>query len=52
MIKTLADDLRTVAERCTRLARDCRRYELSRSLQELGIELMTKAAELERKFGE
>jgi hypothetical protein len=52
MIKTLTDDLRAVAERCTRLARDCRRYELSRALQELGIELMTKASELESKFGE
>jgi hypothetical protein len=52
MIKTITDDLRAIAERCTRLARDCRRYELSRSLQELGIELMTKASELERKFGE
>jgi len=52
MIKTVAQDLRTVAERCTRMARDCRRYELSRALQELGIELMTKAAQLERKFGE
>jgi len=52
MIKTITDDLRAVAERCTRLARDCRRYELSRALQELGIELMAKASELESKFGE
>jgi len=52
MIKTITGDLRTVAERCTRLARDCQRYELSRALQELGIELMTKASELEREFGE
>ena len=52
MIETVAQDLRTVAERCTRIARDCRRYELSRALQELGIDLMTKAAELERKFGD
>jgi hypothetical protein len=52
MIKAVAQDLRTVAERCTQMARDCRRYELSHALQELGIDLMTKAAELERKFGE
>ena len=52
MIKTITGDLRAVAERCTRLARDCRRYELSRTLQELGIELMSKASELEREFGE
>jgi hypothetical protein len=44
--------LRSVAERCTRMARDCRRYELSRALQELGIELMSKAGELEKRFGE
>ena len=50
MIKSIAGDLRAVAERCTKLARDCRRYELSRALQELGIELMTKASDLERKF--
>jgi hypothetical protein len=52
MIETVAQDLRSVAERCTRLARDCRRYELSRALQELGIELMAKAGELEKRFGE
>jgi hypothetical protein len=52
MIKTIAEDLRSVAERCTRMARDCRRYELSRALQELGIELMAKAGELEKRFGE
>ena len=52
MIKTIAQDLRSVAERCTRMARDCRRYELSRALQELGIELMAKAGELEKRFGE
>jgi hypothetical protein len=52
MIKSVAGDLRAVAERCTRLARDCRRYELSRALQELGIQLMAKASELERKFDE
>ena len=52
MIQTIIHDLRTTAERCTKVARDCRRYELSRALQELGIELMAKAAELEREFGE
>lgn len=52
MIKIIIQDLRTTAERCTKVARDCRRYELSRALQELGIELMTRASELEREFGE
>ncbi len=52
MLKTVIQDLRATAERCTKVARDCRRYEVSRALQELGIELMTKASELEREFGE
>jgi hypothetical protein len=52
MIKGITGDLRAIAERCSGCARDCRKYELSRTLQELSIELMTKASELERKFGE
>jgi hypothetical protein len=52
MIKSIVGDLRAAAERCSRFARDCKRYELSRALQELSIELMTKASELERNFGE
>ena len=50
MIKNIVGDLRAVAERCSRYARDCQRSELSRALDELGIELMTKASELERQF--
>lgn len=50
MIKSIVGDLRAVAERCTQLARDCKRHELSHALEELGIELMFKASELERKF--
>lgn len=50
MIKSIVAELRAVAERCSRSARDCRRYELSRALQELSIELMAKAAELEQQF--
>jgi hypothetical protein len=52
MIKSVVADLRTIAGRCSGFARDCKRYELSRTLQELSIDLMTKASELERKFGE
>lgn len=51
MIKNIVGDLRAIAERCARCSRDCKRYELSRALDELGIELMTKASELERQFG-
>lgn len=52
MIKNIAKELRIIAEQCSGFARDCRRYELSRSLQELSIELMTKASELEEKYGD
>jgi hypothetical protein len=52
MIKSVVADLRAIAERCSGFARDCKRYELSRKLQELSIDLMTKASELERKFDE
>jgi hypothetical protein len=52
MIKSIAGELRAVAERCSRFARECKRYDLSRALQELGIDLMAKASELERKFDE
>ncbi|HTZ02239.1 MAG TPA: hypothetical protein VMC05_07885 [Xanthobacteraceae bacterium] len=51
MIKSIAKELRAVAEHCSGFARDCGRYELSRALQELSIELMTKASELEERYG-
>jgi hypothetical protein len=50
MIKSIVGDLRAVAERCSKFARDCKRHDLSLALDELGIELMTHASELERKF--
>jgi hypothetical protein len=50
MIKDIVGDLRRIAERCSRLSRDCKKYELARALDELGIELMTKASEIERNF--
>lgn len=50
MIKNIVGDLRAIAERCARFSRDCKKYELARALDELGIELMTKASELERQF--
>jgi len=50
MIKSIVGDLRAVAERCTRSARDCKRPDLSHALEELSIELMFRASELERKF--
>ena len=50
MIKSIVGDLRAVAGRCTRFAHDCKKHDLSHALEELGIELMTKASELERKY--
>jgi hypothetical protein len=50
MIKSIAGDLRAVAERCARYARDCKKHDLSEALEELGIELMAKASELETRF--
>ena len=50
MIKSIVGDLRCIAERCSKSARDCKMYELARALDELGIELMAKASELEKKF--
>ena len=50
MIKSIVGDLRCIAERCSKSARDCKMYELARALDELGIDLMTKASELEKKF--
>jgi len=50
MVKDLVGDLRAIAERCSKYARDCKGYELSQALEELGVELMAKAAELETRF--
>ena len=50
MVKSIVEDLRSVAQKCTRLARDSSRADLSHALEELGVELMAKAAELERNF--
>jgi len=50
MIKNIVGDLRAIAERCSRFSRECKKYEIARALDELGIDLMTKASELERKY--
>jgi hypothetical protein len=50
MVGGLVKDLRMLAQHCLRLARETRDDELSRALQELGIELAEKAQELEKKF--
>jgi hypothetical protein len=50
MIKNITDELRALAERSTRLACECSNTELSHALEELAVELMARAAELERRF--
>ena len=43
-----ASYLRTQASRCVRLARECQHLPISHDLEMIGVELMEKAAELER----
>jgi len=50
MLKYIIENLRTIAQRCSTCARDCKHGELSRALQELSVELTVKARELEVKF--
>jgi len=50
MVKSIVQDLRAIAQRCARLARDCAPGDLAFALEELGVDLMVKAAELERDF--
>jgi hypothetical protein len=50
MVKNITDELRAFAERSARLAGECANLELSRALEELAIDLMAKASELERRF--
>lgn len=39
--------IRTLAQRCTRAARDCPHVPTSHELEAIGVELMQKAAELD-----
>ena len=41
--------LRTVAQRCTTLARQCPDTKTAHGLEELGVELMGKALEIEQQ---
>jgi hypothetical protein len=45
------DYLRGCAQRCASLARDCPDIATSQALEELSIELMDKAAELDQLVG-
>jgi|HubBroStandDraft_6_1064221.scaffolds.fasta_scaffold256861_2 hypothetical protein len=50
MVKSIIDELRAVAQRCVRLARECSNNDLSHALEELGVDLLAKASEIEGKF--
>jgi hypothetical protein len=50
MVKSIIDELRAVAQRCSRLARECSNAELSHALEELGMDLLAKASEFEGRF--
>jgi hypothetical protein len=42
--------LRTVAQRCITLARQCPDTKTTHGLEELGVELMGKALEIEKQY--
>jgi len=50
MVKSIIDELRAVAQRCVRLARECSNDDLSHALEELGMDLLAKASEFEGRF--
>jgi hypothetical protein len=50
MIQTIVGDLRAIAERCSRFSKDLSARNLSCVLEELAIELMQKASELENRL--
>jgi hypothetical protein len=43
--------LREIAQTCTRLARACPHTATAHGLEEVAVDLMAKAQELEREFG-
>lgn len=50
MIKSIIEEMRLVAQKCTSLSRGCLDRELAQALEEVGVDLATKASELESKF--
>jgi len=50
MVKGIIDELRALAQRCIRLARDCSNDELSHALEEVGHDLQAKASDFESRF--
>jgi hypothetical protein len=50
VVKSISDELRALAQRCSRLAGDCSDQELAHALEELAVDLALRAAELDRRF--
>ncbi len=50
MVKNIIDELRGLAQHCTCQARDCADPDLSHALEELAVDLVAKASDLERRF--
>lgn len=50
MVKNITDELRTLAQRATRLAGYCSDLELAHALEELAIDLALRAADLDHRF--
>ena len=50
MVKSITDELRALAQRCTRLAYECSDRELAHTLEELAVDLALKAADYDRRF--
>jgi hypothetical protein len=51
MVKSITEELRDLAQRCSRLAGDCSDQELAHALEALAVDLALRAAELDRRFG-
>jgi hypothetical protein len=51
MITDTVHYLRTIAQTCVRLARTCPHAATAHGLEELAVDLMAKASELEREYG-
>jgi hypothetical protein len=50
MVKTITEELRSISQRCMRLARESSDHMLSRALEELAVDLALKAEDLDRRF--
>ena len=50
MVKNITDELRALAQRCTRAANNSSDRKLAHALEELAVDLAQRAADLDRRF--